>query len=178
MTFLEAQKEMRLAYYGGGSGVFASGVVWLMAGIAAVSISTLAGAVVLFVGGMFIYPLSVVLSKFLNRSGNHQKNNPLGQLALESTVILLIGAFLAFAVFQIRADLFFPVMLMVIGGRYLPFATVYGRRTYWTIGGMLAVAGMLCALLTAPFAFGAFVGGILEIISSIIIFYREKEESQ
>lgn len=178
MTFVEAQKEMRLAYYGGGSGVFASGVVWLMAGIAAVSISMLAGVLVLFVGGMFIYPFSVALSKSLNRPGNHLKNNPLRQLALESTGILLIGTFLAFVTFQIRADLFFPVMLMVIGGRYLPFATVYGRRTYWAVGGMLAVAGMLCAILMAPFAFGAFVGGILEIISSIIIFYQEKEENR
>jgi hypothetical protein len=35
---------------------------------------------------------------------------------------------------------FFPAMLMVIGGRYLSFAVVYGLRTYWALGASLAVS--------------------------------------
>ena len=35
MKFIEAQKDMRDSYFGGAPGAFASGVVWLTAGIIA-----------------------------------------------------------------------------------------------------------------------------------------------
>jgi len=35
MTFIEAQEDMRKSYFGGGPGAFASGIVWLTAGITA-----------------------------------------------------------------------------------------------------------------------------------------------
>lgn len=84
----------------------------------------------LFFGGMFIHPLAIMLSKTLKRSGNHDAKNPIGKLALESTMILFVGLFLAFYVAKLQIEWFYPIMLMIIGVRYLTFNTLYGARIY------------------------------------------------
>lgn len=169
MNFNKAQENMRFAYYGGGPGLFASGTAWVVAGLFGEFVSVQASVLALFLGGMFIHPIGIALSKLLKRPGKHEKGNPLAVLALESTFILFIGLFIAFSVVQVRAEFFYPIMLMVIGGRYLLFSTMYGMRIYWAIGGVLAVSGMLCLVLKTPFAFGAFVGGAIEIVSSVLV---------
>lgn len=79
---------------------------------------------------MAIHPLAMLLSKALGRPGKHRADNPLAALALESTFLLFIGLFIAFVVAQVRGDWFYPIMLLIIGGRYLVFATLYGP-TQW-----------------------------------------------
>ena len=107
MKFKEAQEDMRNSYFGGAPGAFASGVVWLTAGITALLSTKQISVLVFFFGGMLIHPLGVLLSKALNRSGKHKKGNPLSHLALESTLILFIGLFIAFLTLQIRSNWFF-----------------------------------------------------------------------
>ena len=75
----------------------------------------------------------------------------------------------AFSVFQIDPSFFFPIMLMTIGGRYIIFATLYGLRIYWVVGGILAIAGVACMLLPVAFSVGAFIGGGVELIFSGMI---------
>jgi hypothetical protein len=132
----------------------------------------------LFFGGMFIHPLAMLLSKILRRSGNHDPKNPLGKLALESAIILFVGLFLAFYVVTLQVDWFYPIMLMlmlmIIGVRYLVFNTIYGIKTYWVLGVFLMLSGMLCILLGANFVIGAFVGGVIEIVFSLVIFMQTK----
>ena len=130
MKFDEAQKNMQFSYFGGRPGVFASGTVWILAGVAAMLASNQVSMMTLFFGGMFIHPLGMMLSKFLKRPGKHDSENPLGKLALESTFLLFIGLFLAFYIAQVRVAWFYPVMLMIIGGRYLLFSTLYGMKIY------------------------------------------------
>lgn len=106
----------------------------------------------------------------LERFGTHTRGNPLGLLALETTVLLLLGFPLAYVVSQAQVSWFFPAMLLVIGGRYLTFATLYGLRVYWACGALLAGAGFLLVAMRAPFSVGAFVGGALEIGFALWIF--------
>lgn len=174
MNFEVAQKDMSFSYFGGGPGVFVSGVVWCVAGFTALVFSTQASMLTLFFGGMFIHPLGMLLSKILNRPGKHNPENPLGKLALESTVIIFVGLFLAFYVAQLHIAWFFPTMLLAIGVRYLIFNTLYGTKVYWFLGGCLMLAGVLCIVLDANFILGAFIGGVTEIIFSIIIFNQSK----
>ena len=68
MKFKEAQEDMRNSYCGGAPGAFASGVVWLTAGIIALLSTKQISVLVFFFGGMLIHPLGVLLSKALNRS--------------------------------------------------------------------------------------------------------------
>jgi hypothetical protein len=174
MKFEDAQNDMNFSYFGGGTGALVSGLVWCIAGTAALLYSNETSMLTLFFGGMFIHPLAMLLSKVLKRSGKHNPKNPLGKLALESTIILFVGLFLAFYVAELQVEWFYPIMLMVIGVRYLVFNTLYGIKTYWVLGGGLIVSGMLCILLGANFIVGAFVGGVTEIVFSFVIFMQAK----
>ena len=174
MTFDDAQKDMNYAYYGGSTGALVSGIVWCLAGYMAMASGQNASMITLFIGGMFIFPLSMVLSKLLKRPGNHSSDNPLGKLALESTVILFFGLFLAFYISTLIAEWFYPIMLLTIGVRYLVFNTLYGNRTYWLLGAVLMAAGALCLVLGASFYAGAFIGGAIEILFGLIILFQSK----
>ena len=170
MQFEHAQKDMNNAYLGGATGALISGLVWTGAGFTAMLYSNLASILFLFFGGMFIFPLSMLLSKALKRTGNHTSNNPLGKLALESTMLIFIGLFLAYSVWQIQPAWFYPIMLLIIGGRYLMFNTLYGAKTYWALGGVLIVCGASCIIFGAPFVTGAFLGGAIEVAFAFFIF--------
>jgi hypothetical protein len=174
MQFDEAQKDMSFSYFGGGTGVLVSGLVWCIAGFVALLYSNQSSMLTLFFGGMFIHPLAMLLSKILKRPGNHNPKNPLGKLALESTIILFVGLFLAFFVARLQVEWFYPIMLMIIGVRYLVFNTLYGTRIYWILGAILMISGMLCILFNANFIIGVFIGGLTEIVFSLLIFNQSK----
>ena len=91
MEIQKAQADMRFGYFGGAFGLFASAAMWLAAGGVAATGATKSAVIVLFVGGMLIHPLAVLACKLAGRPGAHARENPLGALALESTVILLLG---------------------------------------------------------------------------------------
>lgn len=175
MKFEDAQKDMNFAYFGGGTGVLVSGLIWCVAGVVAMFYSNQSSMLALFFGGMLIHPLAIVLSKALKRTGNHSPENPLGKLALESTIILFVGLFLAFYAAKLHAEWFYPIMLMIIGVRYLIFNTLYGVKIYWVLGALLMFSGMLCILLGSNFVTGAFIGGITEIIFSLLILNQSKD---
>lgn len=170
MNIQEAQADMRKAYLRGATGAVASGCIWLSAGIVALFSTPLNSTLVLFFGGMMIFPLSILLSKALKRSGKTQKGNPLVNLALESTLLLFIGLFIAFVVFQVQPDWFYPIMLLIIGGRYVIFNSLYGLRIYWIFGLVLILAGVGTFVLNAPFHVGALLGGGIEILFALLIF--------
>lgn len=65
-------------------------------------------------------------------------------------------------------------MLMIIGGRYLTFSTIFGTRLYWLCGGTLAMAGYLVATINASPAVGAFVGAAIEAAFAIVIFVQAR----
>ncbi len=174
MTFIEAQEDMRKSYFGGGPGAFASGLVWLTAGITALVSTKQVSVLVFFFGGMLIHPIGIMLSKALNRSGKHKNGNPLSYLALESTFMLFIGLFIAYLALQIRPNWFFSIMILIIGGRYLVFSSIYGMRIYWAFGTTLILSGIGGFLFNTPFHLIGLIGGIIEILFSFIILYLEK----
>ena len=178
MSFKEFQKDMRIAYLGGGTGILVSGIVWLISGLAGMYLTKETSILTFFIGGILIYPLGVFSAKLLNRSGKHQKNNPLAQLATESTAILFVGLFIAYSIFQIQKLWFFPVMLMIIGVRYLVFQSIYGMRIYWILGLFLIVSGMLCLTSNQSFHFGGIAGGIIELIFGIMVIVMERKANK
>lgn len=177
MNFTEAQEDMRTSYFGGGPGVLASGVVWLTSGIATMFSTENVGVLVFFFGGMFIHPLGILLSKLLKRSGQHKKGNPLSTLALESTFLLFIGLFIAYSVMYIRPNWFFPIMMLIIGGRYLLFSSIYGMRLYWVLGSILALSGVLGFFFNSSFYLFGLAGGTIEVLFSFVIISLEKKKA-
>ena len=156
VTIADAQRDMRIAYYDGAPGIMTSGMVWLVAGTFAQYGSPERGVWVLLIGGMFIHPLAVLFNKALGRSGNHNPANPLAGLAMASTFWMIMCLLLAYAISTVRLDLFFPAVLLIIGGRYLTFATLYGTKIYWVCGAVLALAAYPAGGLEASPATGAF----------------------
>lgn len=176
MTISEAQKDMRSAYYGGAAGVLVSAAAWLAAGVVSRLVSPAAAVVALLAGGMLIHPLSVLLAKASGRPGTHTPGNPLAPLALECTIWLLLSLPVAYAVSRLRVEWFFPAMLVIIGGRYFTFSTLYGMRAYWACGACLAAAGMLLVRVNGTATAGAFAGGAIEAAFAVILFSIARRE--
>ena len=174
----QAQADMRFAYFGGASGMFASSIVWLCAAIATIQTSPKQAVWVLFIGAMLIHPVGVLISKLFGRPGNHSKGNPLGPLAWASTLWLIFSLPLAYAVSLLRIEWFFPAMLLVIGGRFLVFSSLFGMRTYWGCGLALAGAGYFLAQTNASPTLSAFAGATIEATFASVIFVLNRREGR
>lgn len=178
MTIAEAQRDMHRAYFSGAPGMFVSAVVWITAGIVASLISPEHAMWTLFIGAVFIHPVSAMVVKLLGRSGKHAKGNPLASLAFATTIWMILCCVIAYRVSLYEMVWFFPAVLFVIGGRYLTFATLYNMRAYWVCGLTLALAGIVLVYLNAAPAASAFTGGALEAIFAIAILILSRRISQ
>jgi len=173
MDLTEAQKDMRLAYMGGADGAIVSGLLWISSGLLSPYLSQQSVILFFFFGGMLIHPLGILISKICKRTAKHKKENPLGKLALESTVILFVGLFISYSIFQIKPDWFFPIMLLTIGVRYLIFQTLYGMKIYWLFGLALMASGMYCLYTNQTFHIPAIIGGLIELVFAFLIMRQE-----
>jgi hypothetical protein len=172
----QAQADMRHAYLGGATGIFASACVWLTAAITAALATDRTAILALFVGGIFIHPLAMLLSKLAGRPGAHDKANPLARLAIESTVWLLMAIPIAFLASLQRPEWFFVGMLVTIGGRYFTFATLYGMRVYWMCGAVLAGAAFALTALNANSLAAAAAGTAIEFVFAGIVFLSQQSK--
>ena len=169
LTFAAAQEDMRTAYLGGAPGLFVSGSVWAVAGGVSLLRSPQAAVWALYIGGALIHPIAGLLTRMLGRSGRHAPGNPLGALALATTVWMIMMLALAYGIALWRIELFFPAMLFVIGGRYLTFATLFRNKLFWVCGALLGLAGYALATQHAAPAIGAFTGAAIEIAFGCIL---------
>ncbi|QEL57944.1 hypothetical protein FYK34_17460 [Chromobacterium paludis] len=169
-SFEDAQADMRSAYLWGAPGVSVSGAVWVISALFASFVSFKAGVWSLLLGGTVIFPLSLVVCRALGAKAKHSADNPLGKLALEGTFWLLAGIAVAFGIQVLRPEWFYPSMLLMIGGRYFTFQTLYGLRAFWWAGGTLCSLGIALALASAAPALAAAVGGGTEVVLSVLLF--------
>lgn len=77
----------------------------------------------------------------------------------------------------VRLEWFFPAVLLVIGGRYLTFQTLYGLRAYWACGAALCAAGLALGIVGAPVAVGAFAGGAVELVTAAVPLGRARRQN-
>lgn len=169
---------MRYGYFGGGVGMFVSGVVWFISGVIAFNGDTNKAIWALLIGGALISPISGIITKILGRPDKSTSGNPLTALAMESTVWLIICLPLAYTLSQINPLWFYPAMLLIIGGRYLTFSTIYGMRIYWLCGTLLALAGFAIVGLNIPFDIQPFTGALIEILLAPFVFIQGRKEDK
>lgn len=170
----EAQRDMRRAYVNGGVGIFVSGLVWAIAGLATLNVDLVSGMATLFFGGMLIHPLSLLLARRVFKRSKLRAPNPMEMLALQSTAFLIIGLVIAYLVSGTYADWFFAIALFTVGGRYLVFQTVYGMRLYLFLGVILIAIAAAALWLGITPAFVAFAGGAVELLCSAFILVPAK----
>lgn len=168
--FRAAQADMRRGYLSGAGGILASSLAWAAAAGTAIFVSPAQSVWVLFIGGMLIHPVGLVICKLLGASGGNDKANPLGGLAGATTFWLIFSLPLVYVAHLQRMEWFFPAMLLIIGGRYLTFATIYGMRFYWALGLTLAGAAMALVFLKANAQVGAIAGSTIEFAFAIAAF--------
>lgn len=107
--------------------------------------------------------------------GKHSKQNPLGKLAVEGTVFMLMCIPLALLLSLEEHAWFFQGMLLIIGGRYLTFATLYGVKTYWVLGGILGIAALVLFFFNASPGISALTGGLVELGFGLVLFVLFKK---
>jgi hypothetical protein len=164
-----AQNDMRIAYLNGSCGLLVSGLIWLTAGCVAIYFSPQRALWTLLIGGVFIHPTTILLNKILGASGTHRKDNPLAGLALEGTIWMIISMSLAYLLSFQKLEWFFQSMLLIISGRYLTFASLYGIRLYWVVGAVLAIAAFILFVSNSPSFISALTGSAIEIIFGLIL---------
>lgn len=157
------QSEMRRDHYDGATGVLTSGLVWLTASVVCFLAGTYQGVWTLLIGGALIYPLSTMLDRFWVKPRETSSPNALNQLAGASTIWLIACCIMAYGLYQLQEELFFPAMMITIGCRYTVFATIYGLKVYWVIGLTLIVASCVCFYLLLSPPLSALVGGLVEL---------------
>jgi hypothetical protein len=170
----EYQRDMRRAYIWGATGIVTSGVVWLIAGLVAYFVSPKNAVWTLFIGASLIFPVSNVIDRLLGASGKHAATNPLGKLALEGTIFMLMCLPLAYAISIYRMEWFFPAVLMIIGGRYLTFGTIYGTRLYWLLGALFGMAAWISVSLALPPHTSALIGAAIEIVFGLVLYMTKR----
>lgn len=165
-----AQHDMRTAYGYGSTGVLSSGLVWLCAAAAVPQLGVNTGIWTLIIGGMMIFPLSMLIGKVAGIPGKHDSSNPLGKSAMEGTVWMLMCIPMAFGLSLVRPEWFFQGMLLIIGGRYLTFATLYGMKVYWLLGAVLGAAAFVLFAMQAGAFYSALAGALIEIIMGTVLY--------
>lgn len=173
MEIAKAQADMRAAYVGGSPGVLVSGLVWLVAGWLWDRSGVESGFTALFVGGILIFPASLLVSRLVFRAPKVATANPLERLALESTFTLFAGSLLAYCFLRVAPELAFPAMAVAIGVRYFVFRTVYGSAIFWVLGGALATLGAAVALtgMALPVNLALIVGALEVAFSALILLF-------
>lgn len=168
-TLDEAQKDMRKGYANGSLGVITSGFIWLISAFVSFFYSPTQAIWTLLIGGILISPVSSILEKSIGLKG-HKSNNPLRYLAMENTVWMIMCIPLAYGLSLQNTEWFFQAMLLIIGGRYLTFATIYGKKLYWILGAALGISAYILFLLKVQ-SFGSLLtGSIIEIIFGVFMF--------
>lgn len=167
----QAQADMRHGYLYGAVGIVVSGLMWFLSGWVAYHYSPKQAVWTLLVGGMFIHPISILVNKILGIRGAHHTNNPLGRLGMEGTFFMIMCLPLAYGLSFQRPEWFFQGMLLIIGGRYLTFQTLYGSRLYWILGAVLGLAAYGLFSLQAQAYLSAFTGSIIEISYGLFMYW-------
>lgn len=176
MDIARAQEQMRHAYFGGAPGMLVSAIVWAAAAAVDAGGHFTNAVWTLFIGGVAIHPLGLLLAKLLGRPGS-AKGNPLERLAFECTLTMIAVLLPAWMVSVTREAWFFPTMLLIIGGRYVVFATIYGLRLYWVVGALLAGAAWLAIVWHLPSLAAVAAGSAIEAVFAVVLFARSRGQA-
>jgi hypothetical protein len=160
MQISDAQKEVRTVFAGGFFGQLVSSAVWLSAAALGTWISPRAGIEALVGCGFFIFPLTMLCLRMAGRRTAVSRENPMGQLAMQTAFGLVVTMLLLAPVAQFRLELFFPAMMVLLGAHYLPFTFLYGMRMFLVLAALLAGGGVVLGIYVhGPFSLGGWVGG-------------------
>lgn len=161
MHVQDAQREVRTVFIGGFWGQLVSSGVWLASAAVATWISPRAGILTAVLGGLFIFPLTQLMLRLSGRPATLSKENPLWGLGMQVAFVLPISMLLLFPVTELRLNLFYPALMILLGAHYLPFIFSYGMRMFAALFALLVSGGVVIALyFQESFSLGGWIGGL------------------
>ncbi|MBG0718732.1 hypothetical protein G3N18_11780 [Microbacterium sp. 2C] len=177
MDVKEAQQDVRRVYRGGFSGPLVSALVWVTAAAVYQWGSAAAAMVVLFIGGMLIFPLSALVLKAMGGPAFLPRQHPSNALAMQSAFTVPLGLLVAIALGILAPSLFFPASLIIVGAHYLTFISLYGMRLYGVLAGVLVAVGA-AAIFVVPTLRDAsgWIGAAVLLVSAIPLFISHRVE--
>lgn len=173
MDIREAQADLRRAYTDGGPGVLISGLVWLAAWFAGRGGSVQTEFVVLFLGGMLIFPLALLANRTLMGRAKEDADNPGGMLVLESTIAMIAGLFAAWLFLRHDETLVMPLAAIMVGTHYFAFRTAYGDKLFWLLAALITLLGLAGIYKFLPLPFGVTLSvAVVEILFGLLLTVR------
>lgn len=173
-----AQADLSSTYRQGATGVLVSGLVWMTTAFVSYYFSPQQAIWALLVGGALIHPVSLLLNKLLGGKSSPTPGNPLGNLALEGTFFMLMTIPVAYGLSLLRTEWFFQGMLLIIGGRYLTFHTLYGNKLFWVLGGLLGLSAYVLFTFNSLSVVTTLTGGLIEILFGGLLFYIADQKNK
>jgi len=169
MQISEAQKEVRTIYNGGFFGQLTSAFVWLTSACLGTWVAPRPAILTLVIGGVFIFPITTTILKILGRPSSLPSSNPLKYLAMQVAFVLPLSMPLVAPVAAYHLNWFYPSMMILLGAHYLPFAFLYGMRSFIALSALLIISGLSIALyLPGIFCIGGWVTPIILFIFAIV----------
>lgn len=165
-----AQSNMSIGHAYGFIGILVSSIIWFISALVSASYSPMAAIWSLLIGGALISPITKILNSLLKLKG-HDAENPLKKLAMENTIWMIMCIPLAYALSTFKIEWFFQGMLLIIGGRYLTFQTIFGHKIYWFLGLSLGVASFVMFKFKIQPLETLLIGSIIELVFGSIIFF-------
>lgn len=165
-----AQSEMRSVFKSGAVGQLVSGLIWLLSAAFSTWVSRQSGVLILFFGGMVIFPLTQLALKLTGHSPQLNPGNPLSALARQIAFFVPLCLPLVIAVYSANPNWYYPAFLIIVGAHYLPFVFLYGARAYTFLAAGMVMGGVLIGwLLPNFFVPGGWLGaGLLLVFAALL----------
>ena len=156
MDIGDAQRDVRRAFQGGFVGQLVSSVLWGTSAALATWGTPRSAILALVLGGVLIFPVTVLVLRATGRSARLDPRNPMDSLGRQVAFTLPIGLPVAGGAALHHLGWFYPAVMILLGAHYLPFAFLYGMRMFGALGVILAATGLLIGLYVPnPFGLGA-----------------------
>lgn len=169
MQIADAQRQMRVTYRGAFPAAIVTATLWI-ASAAAGTWGTRTQAVwILLIGGMFIFPLTMLLLRLAGRPATTGRGNPLNALAMQVAFTVPLSLPVVLALTRSDSGWFYPSMMIVVGAHYLPFQTLYGMWTFPALGAVMLLLGIVFGWsVPVPFATPAWITAALFLVCGLV----------
>lgn len=161
MLVQDAQREVRTVFVGGFWGQLVSSTMWLASAALGLWAAPRTAILTLIISCFFIFPVTQLLLRLTGGPTSVSKGNALGSLGIQVALTLPMTMLLLVPVTQLRLNLFYPALLILVGAHYLPFVFLYGMPMFIGLCAMLVSSGVVIAhYFPESFSLGGWVGGL------------------
>jgi hypothetical protein len=160
MLVEDAQREVRTVFVGGFWGQLVSSVLWLVSAALGTWSTPRVAILTLVFSGIFIFPLTQLMLRLSGRRASLTNGNPFNALGMQVAFTLPLSMLLLFPVTQLKLDLFYPALMILLGAHYLPFVFQYGMLMFYPLAAILIGGGVVIGMYVhGPFSLGGWFAG-------------------